>query len=229
VFVKLILPAYWRPRTRDPGRSSTRCSRRWGSRRWRVPRRRGPGRARDEHVMALTTDDRPDLVVRSVYITLAYRAYQLADHYRRRGSHVALGGLHVMALPDEAARHADTVFLGPGEDTWPGFLAFGGIGRSSRVAPQSIGARPQPGADLASWRNRRRRPVRGCHRVGSSHPEGRTRLHPRFGGSGALEEQQGERITRPTLSSVPLVEAPWRRCSAGGPCTLRLVGSGPLT
>jgi radical SAM superfamily enzyme YgiQ (UPF0313 family) len=36
---------------------------------------------------------------------------------------VALGGLHVTALPDEAARHADTVFLGPGEDTWPRFLA----------------------------------------------------------------------------------------------------------
>lgn len=24
--------------------------------------------------------------------------------------------------PDEAARHADTIFLGPGEDTWPRFL-----------------------------------------------------------------------------------------------------------
>lgn len=77
----------------------------------------------DEHVMPLTTDDRPDLVVMSVDITSAYRADQLADHYRRRGSHVALGGLHVTALPDEAARHADTVFLGPGEDTWPRFLA----------------------------------------------------------------------------------------------------------
>ena len=52
----------------------------------------------DEHVMPLTTDDRPDLVVMSVYITSAYRAYQLADHYRRRGSHVALGGLHVTAV-----------------------------------------------------------------------------------------------------------------------------------
>jgi hypothetical protein len=68
----------------------------------------------DQHVMPLTTDDRPDLAVMSVYITSAYRAHQLADHYRRRGSHVALGGLHVTALPDEAARHADTVFLGPG-------------------------------------------------------------------------------------------------------------------
>jgi radical SAM superfamily enzyme YgiQ (UPF0313 family) len=77
----------------------------------------------DEHVMPLTLDDEPDLVVMSVYITSAKRAYQLADAYRRRGSHVALGGLHVSSLPDEAAAHADTVFVGPGEDTWPRFLA----------------------------------------------------------------------------------------------------------
>ena len=76
----------------------------------------------DEHVMALDLDDAPDLVVMSVYITSAKRAYQLADHYRARGSHVALGGLHVSSLPDEAARHADTIFIGPGEDTWPAFL-----------------------------------------------------------------------------------------------------------
>ena len=77
----------------------------------------------DEHVEQLDVDDEPDLVVIQVYITSAYRAYRLADHYRRRGAHVALGGLHVTSLPDEAARHADTIFLGPGEDTWPAFLA----------------------------------------------------------------------------------------------------------
>ena len=62
----------------------------------------------DEHVMPLDLDDEPDLLVMSVYITSAKRAYQLAAHYRSRGSHVALGGLHVSSLPDEAARHADT-------------------------------------------------------------------------------------------------------------------------
>jgi radical SAM superfamily enzyme YgiQ (UPF0313 family) len=36
---------------------------------------------------------------------------------------VALGGLHVTALPDEAAVHADVVFVGPGEQTFPQFLA----------------------------------------------------------------------------------------------------------
>src|SRR3954470_9400859 len=77
----------------------------------------------DEHVETLDLDDTPDLVVIQVYITSAYRAYRLADHYRRQGAYVCLGGLHVTSLPDEAARHADSVFLGPGEDTWPRFLA----------------------------------------------------------------------------------------------------------
>lgn len=77
----------------------------------------------DEHVEKLNLDDDPDLVVIQVYITSASRAYEIADHYRSRGAHVCLGGLHVTSLPDEAAKHADTIFLGPGEDTWPRFVS----------------------------------------------------------------------------------------------------------
>jgi hypothetical protein len=76
----------------------------------------------DEHVEKLRLDDEPDLVVIQVYITSARRSYEIADHYRRRGARVALGGLHVTSLPDEAAAHADHIFMGPGEDTWPQFL-----------------------------------------------------------------------------------------------------------
>jgi radical SAM superfamily enzyme YgiQ (UPF0313 family) len=76
----------------------------------------------DEHVGPISLDDCPDLVVIQVYITSARRAYRFADHYRARGVYVALGGLHVTSLPDEAAEHADAVFLGPGEQTFPRFL-----------------------------------------------------------------------------------------------------------
>src|SRR5438128_248411 len=86
----------------------------------------------DEHVEKLLLDDAPDLVVIQVYITSARRAYEIADLYRSRGSHVALGGLHVTSLPEEAAQHADTIFLGPGEDTWPQFLADFRAGRPAR-------------------------------------------------------------------------------------------------
>ena len=76
----------------------------------------------DEHVERFDGTDTPDLVVIQVYITSARRSYELADHYRARGVFVALGGLHVTSLPEEAAGHADAIFLGPGEDTWPRFL-----------------------------------------------------------------------------------------------------------
>src|SRR2546430_5248998 len=76
----------------------------------------------DEHVEKLRFDDEPDLVVIQVYITSARRSYEIADLYRARGCYVVVGGLHVTSLPDEAAQHADSIFLGPGEDTWPRFL-----------------------------------------------------------------------------------------------------------
>ena len=92
----------------------------------------------DEHVEPLFLDDHPHLVVLQVYVTSARRAYALADHYRQRGCHVALGGLHVTSLPDEAAEHADTVFLGPGEDTWPEFLRDF---RAGRPLPRYVSTR----------------------------------------------------------------------------------------
>ncbi len=49
-------------------------------------------------------------------------AYRLAEIYRRRGTKVVMGGLHVSALPDEAAQHADTVVIGEGEWIWPRVL-----------------------------------------------------------------------------------------------------------
>ncbi len=76
----------------------------------------------DQHVEQLNLDDEPDLVLIQVYITNAYRSYKIADSYRAKGVYVILGGLHVTSLPNEATKHADSIFLGPGEDTFPQFL-----------------------------------------------------------------------------------------------------------
>src|SRR5438270_1925599 len=92
----------------------------------------------DEHVEKLDLNDDPDLVIIQVYITNAYRAYAIADHYRARGAYVALGGLHVTSLPDEAAPHADTIFLGPGEDTFPRFLKDLAAGNPQRKYQSSV-------------------------------------------------------------------------------------------
>jgi len=93
----------------------------------------------DEHVERLRIDDTPDLVVIQVYITNAYRAYRIADRYRARGVFVALGGLHVTSLPDEAAAHADAIVLGPGEQTFPRFLADFRAGRRVSIYRSSAG------------------------------------------------------------------------------------------
>lgn len=92
----------------------------------------------DQHVEQLNINDSPHLVIIQVYITNAYRAYQLADHYRARGSYVILGGLHVSSLPFEAALHADTIFIGPGEDTFPQFLKDFKAGRPQKVYSSTI-------------------------------------------------------------------------------------------
>jgi radical SAM superfamily enzyme YgiQ (UPF0313 family) len=86
----------------------------------------------DEHVEELDTNEAPDLVIIQVYITNAFRAYALADAYRSRGSYVCLGGLHVSSLPEEAAPHADSLFIGPGEDTFPLFLQDFRNGRAKK-------------------------------------------------------------------------------------------------
>lgn len=92
----------------------------------------------DEHVEKLNLSDEPDLVVIQVYITNAYRAYQIADHYRARGAYVVLGGLHVTSLPDEALPHADTIFMGPGDETFPRFLRDLGSGTPLRRYESSV-------------------------------------------------------------------------------------------
>ncbi|MBN2320859.1 MAG: B12-binding domain-containing radical SAM protein [Acidobacteria bacterium] len=105
----------------------------------------------DEHVENIRMNDRPDLVVIQAYVTSAYRAYKIADFYRRQGSYVCLGGLHVTSMPEEAAKHADTVFLGPGEDTWPEFLKDYGTGHPRKIytsTKRSLHRLPFPRRDL---------------------------------------------------------------------------------
>lgn len=92
----------------------------------------------DQHVQPLDLNDEPDVVAIQVYITNAYRAYKIADHYRQKGVYVILGGLHVTSLPDEAASHADTIFLGPAEDSFPAFLDDYRRGESKRIYSSKV-------------------------------------------------------------------------------------------
>jgi radical SAM superfamily enzyme YgiQ (UPF0313 family) len=50
------------------------------------------------------------------------RAYTIADRFRERGVKVILGGVHPSLLPEEAKKHADSVFIGEAEGMLEGVL-----------------------------------------------------------------------------------------------------------
>ena len=79
----------------------------------------------DENLLqgAAPADPVPEVVGITVHLTFARRAYALADRYRRLGSKVVLGGLHVTSMPEEAAQHADAIVVGEGVHVWPKVLS----------------------------------------------------------------------------------------------------------
>lgn len=63
-----------------------------------------------------------DAVAISSFTAQINAAYALADKYREAGVKVIMGGLHVTALAQEAALHADSILVGEAELAWPQLL-----------------------------------------------------------------------------------------------------------
>jgi len=77
----------------------------------------------DEGVMKFDyTKNHYDIVGISICTSSSARGYELADFFKARGSYVMIGGHHATLLPEEAAQHADSVFLGSAELTLPAFF-----------------------------------------------------------------------------------------------------------
>jgi len=76
----------------------------------------------DEGVQPLDLDVDADLFGITAITGTALRAYKIADELRSKGRTVVIGGVHATLLPDEAARHADSVVLGYAEKSWPQLL-----------------------------------------------------------------------------------------------------------
>jgi len=72
----------------------------------------------EEETARLDPDGDWDLVGISCLTSNAPRGYALADHFRRKGASVVLGGVHPTILPDEALLHADAVAIGEAEGVW---------------------------------------------------------------------------------------------------------------
>jgi radical SAM superfamily enzyme YgiQ (UPF0313 family) len=60
-----------------------------------------------------------DLVAFSTFTAMANECYSLAAKVRARGIPTVIGGLHATLVPEEAARHFDSVCVGEGEVLWP--------------------------------------------------------------------------------------------------------------
>ena len=97
----------------------------------------------DEGIADVPLDLEADLIGLTVITGTATRVYELADHFRRRGITVVLGGPHVTLIPEDAAPHADAVVAGYAEDSWPQLLRDFA---SDQLQPRYNQA---PGLDLA--------------------------------------------------------------------------------
>jgi radical SAM superfamily enzyme YgiQ (UPF0313 family) len=77
----------------------------------------------DEAVDSLEFDGHWDLVGITGYLTQMRRMCDIADEFRRRGQLVAIGGPYASLSPHVVRPHADILFRGEAEHTWPAFLA----------------------------------------------------------------------------------------------------------
>ncbi|MCC6625491.1 MAG: radical SAM protein [Deltaproteobacteria bacterium] len=107
----------------------------------------------DENVTPVDLDSDADIVGITGYWIQRARVFELAGHFRARGKRVAIGGPIVeRSTIDELMRHADHVFLGEAEHTWPQFLADLAAGRAAALYEQptlvDMAASPTPRFDL---------------------------------------------------------------------------------
>lgn len=125
----------------------------------------------DEKVERLDLAQEADVVGITTMTTTAPRAYELADHFRRRGVKVVLGGMHASCLPEEAGEHGDSVLIGEAEGLWAGLLQDFEQGKLQPIYRHD-GERPPlahlPAADWELYRAKNYLPVhfvettRGC-------------------------------------------------------------------
>jgi radical SAM superfamily enzyme YgiQ (UPF0313 family) len=125
----------------------------------------------DEKVERLDLTQAADLVGITAMTTTSLRAYEIADHFRRRGIKVVMGGMHVSSLPDEALEHCDSVVVGEAERLWRSVLADferDGLQRIYRHENGLPSLDGMPPADWEIYRSKRYLPVhflettRGC-------------------------------------------------------------------
>lgn len=72
----------------------------------------------DDRIELIDYDTKTDLVVVTIEMYTAKRAYLIAGKFRERGVRVVCGGYHPTLMPDEASRYFDSVIVGNAETNW---------------------------------------------------------------------------------------------------------------
>jgi radical SAM superfamily enzyme YgiQ (UPF0313 family) len=59
-----------------------------------------------------------DLVGITAFTPSAFRAYQIAEEYKKKGVKVVMGGIHASMVPEETGNYVDSVVIGEAEGIW---------------------------------------------------------------------------------------------------------------
>ena len=110
----------------------------------------------DDRVQPVDFEQRADVVALTCGTLNSWRAYAIADEFRRRGATVLIGGPHTYFHAEEAAGHCHAVGLGEGELIWPRMLAGAVAGRLETLYRAdllpSLAGLPLPRYDLLNLR-----------------------------------------------------------------------------
>jgi radical SAM superfamily enzyme YgiQ (UPF0313 family) len=110
----------------------------------------------DEQLEPIDFNYRADLVAITTWTLHSYRAYDIADEFRRRGVPVILGGPHTYFHAAEAGEHCDAVGIGEAEGIWAKMLVDALHGRLQKLyqteLPPDLAGLPLPRYELLNLR-----------------------------------------------------------------------------
>lgn len=106
----------------------------------------------DETADTIPLDIDADLIGITCITGTAPRCYAYADYFRKKGKTVFMGGVHPSLMTEEASAHADVIFTGFSEQTFPQFIHDFLNGCHKRLYRQNedftIEGRPTPRREL---------------------------------------------------------------------------------
>ncbi|HXE30904.1 MAG TPA: radical SAM protein [Terriglobales bacterium] len=91
----------------------------------------------NENLKSIDLEADVDMVAITVMVTNATRAYQIADHFRRRKIKVVMGGYHPFMIPQNSLVHADAICTTEAEYVWEDILKDCRDGKLKQIYQQA--------------------------------------------------------------------------------------------